>query len=153
MASIGPPKGQNVILAALGKIVKEYPQIRVLSIGRTLDEGYAHFLEERIEELQLSDHFKWVGSVEDVRPYLKIADAFLLTSLIEGWPLSVMEAMLHQLPVITTRVGGVSEILGDSGGGVLLSNSYEDFRLLDVPSLDRLSSETLPAMRGKWPRP
>ena len=71
MASIGPPKGQNVILAALEKVAREYPQIRVLSIGRTLDEAYAHFLKERIKELHLSHHFKWVGSVEDVRPYFK----------------------------------------------------------------------------------
>ena len=63
-----------------------------------------------------------------------------------------MEAMLHQLPLIVTRVGGVSEILGDSGAGVLLSNSYEDFRLLDVPSLDRLSRENLsPQCRGSSP--
>jgi glycosyltransferase involved in cell wall biosynthesis len=133
-----------VILAALDKIIEACPQIKVLSVGGVLDEAYAHFLKERIEELQLSHHFKLVGQVEDVRPYLQMADAFLLTSLIEGWPLSVMEAMLHQLPVITTKVGGVSSILGNSEGGVLLNNNYEDFRLLDVPSLDQLSRETSP---------
>ena len=144
IASIGPPKGQNVILAALERVVKEYPQIKVLSLGGVLDEAYSRFLTEWIEERGLSEHFKRVGFVDDVRPYLQIADAYLSTSLIEGWPLSVMEAMLHQLPVVVTQVGGVSEMLGESGAGMLLPNSYEDFRSLDIPSLDQLSRETSP---------
>jgi glycosyltransferase involved in cell wall biosynthesis len=144
VASIGPPKAQNVILAALDILIEAYPQIKVLSVGGVLDESYAHFLKERIEELHLSSHFKIIGQVEDVRPYLLMADAFLLTSLIEGWPLSVMEAMVHRLPVITTKVGGVSSIVGNEGAGVLLNNCYEDFRLLDVPVLDQLSREISP---------
>ncbi len=144
VASIGPPKGQNVILAALKRTVKKYPQIKVLSIGEVFDDGFLDFLKKKIEEFQLSDHFKFIGVVDDVKPYFQISDAFILTSFIEGWPLSVMEAMLQQLPVLVTRVGGVEAILGESGAGIILSNNYEDIRLLDVPSLDSLSREESP---------
>lgn len=144
IASIVPNKGQNVILAALEKVVKEYPQIKVLSFGSILAEPYFQFLTEWIEKQHLSEHFKMVGFVEDVRPYFQIADAFLSTSFIEGWPLSVMEAMLYELPVIATQAGGVKEILGPDGSGIVLRNSYDDFRDLDVPSLDQLSRETSP---------
>jgi glycosyltransferase involved in cell wall biosynthesis len=144
VAAISPPKGQNVILTALKKIVHECPKIRVLSIGDVLDEAYFDFLKNKAVELQLTDHLGFIGFVEDIRPYLQVADAFLLTSFIEGWPLSVMEAMLHRLPLILTRVGGVSAMLGDSGAGVLVDNNYEDLRFLDVPSIDELSREESP---------
>jgi glycosyltransferase involved in cell wall biosynthesis/GT2 family glycosyltransferase len=144
IASIVPNKGQNVILAALEKVVKEYPQIKVLSFGSILDEPYFQFLTEWIEKEHLSGHFKMVGFVEDVRPYFRIADAFLSTSFIEGWPLSVMEAMLYELPVIATQAGGVKEILDPDGNGIVLRNSYDDFRDLDVSGLDQLSRETSP---------
>ena len=144
VAAISPPKGQNVILTALKKVVNECPNIRVLSIGDVLDEAYFSFLKNKAVELQLTNHLRFIGFVEDIRPYLQIADAFLLTSFIEGWPLSVMEAMLHRLPLILTRVDGVSAMLGDSGAGVLVDNNYEDLRFLDVPSIDELSREESP---------
>jgi glycosyltransferase involved in cell wall biosynthesis len=109
-----------------------------------LDEAYFSFLKNKAVELQLTNHLRFIGFVEDIRPYLQIANAFLLTSFIEGWPLSVMEAMLHRLPLILTRSSGVSTILGDSGAGILVDNNYEDLRFLDVSSIDKLSREESP---------
>jgi len=144
VAAISPPKGQNVILAALHQIVKEDPSIRVLSVGNVLDKGYFQFLQKSVEEFGLSKHFRFIGFAEDVRPYLETADAFLLTSFIEGWPLSVMEGMLHRLPVLSTRVSGVSALLGESGGGLIVENSYEDYRFLKESSIDGYSKDLSP---------
>ena len=76
VASISPPKGQNVILAALKKITQEHPNIRVLLVGSVWDEAYLEFLKNRVEEFRLNDCVRFIGQVEDVRPYLRLADAF-----------------------------------------------------------------------------
>ena len=144
VAAINPPKGQNVILAALRKVVQECPNIRVLLVGSILDVAYSDFLKSKAEELQLTDHVKFIGHVEDVRPYLELADAFLLTSFMEGGPLSVMEAMVSGLPVISTRVGSVSSMLEGTGAGLLVGNNYDDLRLLEESSIDELSKEESP---------
>ena len=152
IASIVPNKGQNVILAALEKVVKEYPQIKVLSFGSILDEPYFQFLTEWIEKQHLSEHFKMVGFVEDVRPYFQIADAFLSTSFIEGWPLSVMEAMLYELPVIATQAGGVKEIL-DTDGTESFSGTVMTISVTWMcPAWINFPEKPLPAMRLRWPK-
>ena len=149
VAAISPPKGQNVILAALRQIVKEDPSIRVLSVGGVLDEGYFQLLQKSVKEFGLSNHFRFIGFAQDVRPYLEMADAFLLTSFVEGWPLSVMEGMLHRLPVLSTQVSGISTLFGESGGGLIVPNRYEDYRLLKESSIDDYSKEPSPGHAGE----
>jgi glycosyltransferase involved in cell wall biosynthesis len=65
----------------------------------------------------LNDAVKFVGSVEDMPPVYQQASIFVLTSECEGSPNVVLEAMASGLPVIATKVGGVSDIVrhGDTG--------------------------------------
>jgi glycosyltransferase involved in cell wall biosynthesis len=60
-----------------------------------------------------------LGLRTDVARLLRAADLFLLTSVSEGVPLTVIEAMAAGLPVVATRVGGVSEVVEDGATGLL----------------------------------
>jgi glycosyltransferase involved in cell wall biosynthesis len=60
------------------------------------------------------------GFQADVRPYLHAADAFVLTSHIEGLPLSVLEAMACGLPCIVTNVGGNAEAVVHNLNGLIV---------------------------------
>lgn len=94
-----------------------------------------HHLEARIH---------WAGTQHEVQPYLDAADFLLLTSRFEGCPLVVLEAMQSALPVISTRAGGVPELLGplsqalvvDGHDAGLLSKAIMN-ALPDYPALSR----------------
>ena len=73
-------------------------------------------LERLRSELGLKDHVFLVGAFDDVLPYYQAATLFVLPSLSEGLPLSLLEAMSCGLPVVVTRVGGNSEIVAPAAG-------------------------------------
>src|SRR5262249_13587034 len=60
-----------------------------------------------------------LGLRSDVPRLLDAADMFLLSSISEGIPLTIIEAMAAGLPVVATRVGGVAEMVGDRVTGLL----------------------------------
>ena len=60
------------------------------------------------------------GEVTDLNHLLASSDVFVLTSEFEGLPLSVLEAMSAQLPVVATAVGGVPEAVRDGVSGLLV---------------------------------
>ena len=60
------------------------------------------------------------GSVENVKDYLCKAHVFLMSSDYEGLPVSILEAMAAGLPIISTRAGGVTDVVEQEGNGLLV---------------------------------
>jgi glycosyltransferase involved in cell wall biosynthesis len=77
-------------------------------------------LEKQVEELRLSDRVIFLGQRNDVRELLRGCDLFVLPSLFEGLPLSVMEAMAAGKPVIASDIGGVNELVRNGETGYLV---------------------------------
>lgn len=77
------------------------------------------FLKEKlgvkIKQLGLENRFFLVSEIAPAAPYLKALDIFLLSSIKEGLPYTLLEAMAAELPIITTRVGGMPEIMTNHG--------------------------------------
>lgn len=76
-------------------------------------------LEAQIYDCQLSN-IELLGFIENVRPYYALADVFVLSSLSEGTPNVVLEAMANKLPVIATDVNGVREVIRNGENGVMI---------------------------------
>ena len=145
VAAINPLKGQNVIISALKDIKDKYPNIKVLCVGDVLDKTYLIFLKEKIKRYGLENNFIILGYSEDIRPYYKLSDAFLLTSFIEGLPISVIEAIVYRLPVIITDTGGVKELIENINSAVLLRNCFCDYMEFDIHKIKEYSRlEELP---------
>ncbi len=83
-------------------------------------------LTRQLAELQVGDHVRILGHRWDVADWYDAADIFILSSELEGMPLSIMEAMAKGLPVVATAVSGTPEELGDTGK--LLPNPAKDPR-------------------------
>jgi len=113
-----PLKDVATFIAACRILADEWPAASAyefLVIGPTdQDEGYYQECLELRRELGLDGRLSFTGEV-DVRPYYHKLDVMVLTSISEGQPLAMLEAMANGLPVVATDVGGCAETLGASG--------------------------------------
>ena len=91
-------------------------------------------LERLIAEKTLGDYVHLAGFRKDATSLLSAFDAFLLPSLKEGLPLTILEAGLAGLPTIATATGGIPEVIEDRKTGFLLSTP-------DPASIERALSE------------
>jgi glycosyltransferase involved in cell wall biosynthesis len=90
-------------------------------------------LERLAKELNISDKVIFTGVIKSrkgVIELMKCADVFVLTSLEEGLPLAVLEAMAARTPVISTKVGAVPEVIENGKNGLLAS--YNPFEVADA---------------------
>jgi len=144
VGAVTPAKMHNLLVAAMKEITQIHPSIKLISIGPELDTEYSRFIQGKIEAFHLGRHLKLIGFVEDPSPYYRLANAFLLPSLIEGWGIVTLEAMYHGLPLILTKVGGAEELIEDQDVGILIENCCEDLFHLDGSDLDHYSHLDFP---------
>ncbi len=109
-------KDHATALRTLGRLRRERPTARLVLIGEG-EERRA--IEALIQKLDLSANVRMLGLRSDVDRLLAAADVFLLTSISEGIPLTLIEAMAAGVPVVSTNVGGVPEVVEDSQTGLL----------------------------------
>lgn len=105
-------------------------------------------LEERIHDCALGDVVHLLGARRDVDALLARAHVYLLTSISEGFPMSLIEAGRSGLPTVATDVGGVSEIIRDGDNGFVVPSNdvtamVARLRLLlgDAELLARMSAQ------------
>jgi glycosyltransferase involved in cell wall biosynthesis len=123
IGSVGSRKGAFDLLEAVGDLrSKGYP-LDVCIAGYEEREGDLRKARARLEELQLQSVCKLPGTVcgEAKAELFREANVFILPSYNEGLPIAVLEAMAAGLAVISTRVGGIPEVVRDGYNGFLLT--------------------------------
>ena len=134
VAGLRPQKNQKLLLRAFANTVARHPASRLCIVG---DGSERHELENLANELGLSDAVEFLGQISEktkVRDALWSSKVFILSSDYEGLPLSAIEAMACGLPVISTDVGGMSDIVRGNGA------------LVPARDVDMLSSKMCYAM-------
>lgn len=117
-------KRKNVITAV--KAVNHLLNKSVLDIELIiLGDGECRKEAER-EAKKHPDHFQFLGFQSNPYPYVKSSNALLVTSITEGFPTIIIESISLGVPVITTRVGGVDEIIVEGVNGMVVENDIED---------------------------
>ena len=111
-------KGVPVLLEALKSLAPTHPDLKLTLIG---DGPERSALETRATQMGLSDvtHFVGYKSQTEVAEMLGQTDVFVLPSFAEGVPVVLMEAMAAAVPVITTPVAGIPELIDDGVHGIL----------------------------------
>jgi sugar transferase (PEP-CTERM/EpsH1 system associated) len=120
LGSVGrlhPQKGLADLLVAFAQVREHIPFARLLLVG---DGALRAELEAQACALGVSDAVIFAGTRPDVAEILAALDVFVLSSLWEGMPNAVMEAMAAGLPVVATAVGGVPELVVDGVTGLLV---------------------------------
>ena len=116
VARLNPLKDHQTAIAMMSRLVSQHPNARLLLVG----EGeQRQTIEAAIRQAQLDQVITLHGNRSDVVSFLQAADAFLLTSVSEGIPLTLIEAMAAGVPCVATRVGGIPEVIDDGHSGLL----------------------------------
>lgn len=104
-------KGYDTLLEGFAKVIKKYPEWRLVMCGVGNVEEVLYYIKKNRVENNV-DLPGWVDGDEKER-YFKEAYAYCMTSLKEGLPMTVLESMAYGVPVISTRVGCLPEFLKD----------------------------------------
>jgi glycosyltransferase involved in cell wall biosynthesis len=111
-----PIKGYNVLLEACRLLADRRVPFELVMVG---DGPMSSRLSQDVERLGLSRHVTLAGGVpqERIQAHFDRADAIVVSSFMEGVPVVLMEAMAKELGVVSTRVGGIAELVahGESG--------------------------------------
>jgi glycosyltransferase involved in cell wall biosynthesis len=110
-------KNHPLLLRSVEALRSEFPQLRVLVIG---DGDLDRPLGEWVHQHDLQSTVRLLGRREDIPALLAAADLHVLCSDFEGMPNAVLEAMAAGRPVISTDVGGVTEVLRSGTDGLVI---------------------------------
>lgn len=144
VARLDALKNHQTAIRTFEQVVRRRRDARLVLVG---DGPELAAIEESVRARKLESSVRLLGLRPDVPALLAGADVFLLTSLSEGIPLTVIEAMLAALPVVSTRVGGVAEIVEDGTTGMLAAAEDDAalaehvLRLADDPALRKQMGE------------
>lgn len=139
-------KGLPILLQALAQVVPHHPELVLTLVGDGSDRTA---LETLAADLKLTPYIKFVGyqSQDAVCQYLHNSDIFVLPSFSEGLPVALMEALAAGVPVITTAIAGISELVEDDVNGYLIPPGAVEPIVLKLEQL--LSDANLRQRMGK----
>lgn len=112
-------KGVNELVSAFDELSKEYEKVHLFLVGPT-ESSHDPISESTVSIIERNPNIHSLGRQNDVRPYLKAADVFVLPSYREGFGMVLVEAGAMGLPCITTDITGCNEIIVDGKNGAIV---------------------------------
>jgi len=110
-------KGHRYLIRAFQLLSHDLPDVRIIIIGEGSER---EALESMVNRFQLCDRVLLPGYRKNARTYMPFFKVFVLPSLTEGLPITLLEAMQEGVPVVATRVGGMARVLDDGKTGMLV---------------------------------
>lgn len=136
-------KGYSYLIEAIPMVRKVISDIVLVLIG---DGPQRVQLEKRVEALGLTGSVLFLGEREDAADLIRGMDLFVLPSVFEPFGQVLLEAMVHSVPVVASKVGGIPEIIEDGVEGILVPP--EDSVALSNAILHILSFSKIAAKMG-----
>jgi len=139
-------KNQKLLIDSFNNLAKEYSDYVLLVIGAGFNTEEAKYLIS-----SANSRIKFLGERKNVADYFSLSDAFCLTSIYEGMPISLIEAYCHGCVPICTPVGGIINVIEDGTDGFLSkkidTQSYLNALRSYVNNQKKVSKE---ALRAKY---
>ncbi|MCP4267539.1 MAG: glycosyltransferase family 4 protein [Candidatus Brocadiaceae bacterium] len=114
-----PQKDFVLFIEVAAMISQKMKNIRFSILG---DGPLKELLVQKAKDLGIEDKVEFMPSLQNPFPYYYSLDIYLNTSLFEGIPLTILEAMACRLPVVASRVGGIPEVINDNENGILVDS-------------------------------
>ena len=128
---------EDKIILMVGRLNENKGQYEALKVFEYLDDSHKMILIgegedyskicDYINDNNLKSNVYLAGNISNVSEFYNVADVLLFMSNHEGLPLTIIEAMSSGIPIVTTNVGGVGEIIEDNKTGLFIErNNYKD---------------------------
>jgi glycosyltransferase involved in cell wall biosynthesis len=117
VARLDLQKGFEYLLRAVGELCAAFPALKVVIVGEGPDR---HAIESMVQRFGLQSNVILAGQHSDMPGIYAAMDVFVLPSLNEGLPMTILEAMAASRPVIATRVGAIPKVIKDGETGLLV---------------------------------
>lgn len=122
VGNVEPRKAQGLLVAAYARVAADFPDSELAIVGDSPSD-YSSGLHEVVSRSGVGRAVHVIPLVEDVEDWYIAADAFVLGSDIESLPRSMLDAMVHGVPVVGTAVFGVPTLVQDGVNGILFEPS------------------------------
>lgn len=113
-----PQKCQRVLIDAMPIVTDTLPHAQLYLVGGSGELEAS--LRDRATEQDVADSVTITGFVPEIEPYYALADVFVSSSVSEGLPMTILEAMSSELPIVATDIPGVTEVVVDGESGHLV---------------------------------
>lgn len=143
IANYYPVKALHRIIGAAKIITKEFNETKFILIGDGLEKKK---LEKQIKKENLTNNFL-LGPVENASSYLKAFDIFILSSKKEGFPYVILEAMLAEIPIVATNVGGISEMIDNGKNGFLIESNTD--KKLEQETIEKIAEKIIYYLKNR----
>ncbi len=140
IAALRPEKDHELFLRAASLVHDQIPEARFVIVG---DGPRRRVLEDMAKELAVEEAVLFLGTRDDVTDILRLLDVVLLTSKMEANPVSIIEAMACEKPVVVTKVGSVGETVIAGTSGYLISREADEFS-----TAEQFAARTVELMRN-----
>lgn len=116
ISSLAKQKDLVTFINTAEKVIKENSNVRFVILGTGSEEPV---LKELVQAKKLENSVYFLGFKTNVADYLKEFDILLMTSVTEGLPLTIYEAFASKIPIVSTKAGGIPEVVKDGINGYL----------------------------------
>jgi len=114
-----PKKGYTHLVEAIPLVIEEFPEVKFVLCGKGAER---QTIVNMVKSLDLSKNVVFAGFVdENEKPmYSAAADLFVIPSILENAPITILEALASGKPVVASRTGNIAEVVRDKVSGILV---------------------------------
>ncbi len=164
IARLSPNKGVETALEVLGIVQRKHPDTRLVLLGEFVSDSYRDRLDRRIQEAGLESSVLLPGYTNDVSHYLRKSSILLMPSVVEGFPMTLMEAKAHGIPAVcfemkyleAARPGmgcvqvGKEDVLGMAQAVSELFDDFSRLKQLGMEAHSSLEAFGAEAVERRW---
>jgi glycosyltransferase involved in cell wall biosynthesis len=116
VARIVPIKNHKLLVDTVNLLKNKFTEFKILIVG---DGSEKKYLKQYIDKLTLKKYFVWTGFTKELAKIYAVSDIVVLTSKNEGLPTVIIESQFCKVPVVSTDVGGVRDLIEHNKTGLL----------------------------------
>lgn len=142
IARCNPVKNQQLLISSFNKLIADGYNVDLIIVGDLFDSELGVSLKT-----QACDRIHFIGTRNNISDYMLNSDVFCLSSSFEGMPITMLEASLAGVPIVSTPVCGALDLIVDGKNGIksvdYTEDSYYDALVYSLENYDKLRKYSL----------